>query len=434
MFENLPPIARWTSRNCLDVNAGGPRAFEKPAAELYDRLAKDSTWKPLLEHASSLRDGLTCQIIPEEIARGDLHLLLRIKFCDGIIWVARMLLPVSTAHSDDIIRSMEVAMESEVVTMMYVKANSTIPVPEVYGYNTSHKNAIGAPYMLIEHVQGTSLFWKCLAPDYNHVHHVKVIKQVAIILAQLWTLRFSMIGSLHRRSSDEEIYIGEAIDRSYRSHPPFHTTIEYFNNRLHKYYADALHRWQTEHLDTNQFEEKLDWESLHPDAKDLFLAQAGLTAASMVFTDDVESECSFPLMHGDLSPGNIIVNDECDIVAIIDWSWSSTIPAEQFGVQSSPFSSALNFIRQAPEDLDRDSVEFVTAFDTYLRSVGQTSSLADGCDSRKLEICKFMTCPSSMLRQQTGLKFLCLVFSRSESESVALVVSMLNEKLQLMSK
>jgi hypothetical protein len=435
MFDNLPPIARWTTRSCLDDSAAGPRAFEKPAAELYDRLSKNSTWNPLLEHASTLRDGLQCQIIPDEIARGDLHLLLRIKFSDGILWVARILLPVSTARSDDITRSMELAMESEVTTMMYVKARSTIPVPEVYGYNVSHKNAIGAPYMLIQHVQGTTLFWKCLAPDYNRVSHVKVIKQVAIILAQLWTLRFSLIGSLHRRSSDDETYVGETVDRSYSIHPPFHTAVEYFNDRLDKFYADAVHRWQTEHLGAHQVEQKVDWESLHSDAQDLLLAQAESVAASIGFSDDsVGSECSFPLMHGDLSPGNIIVNDECDIIAIIDWSWSSIIPSEQFGVQRAPFSSALNFIRQTPEDLDRDSVEFSTAFDTYLCSAGQKPGLADYCRSKEWEICRFITCPSTMLRHQTGLKFLCLIFSGTESESLALVVSMVNEQLRLMSK
>src|ERR1700724_4826765 len=96
--DPLPPIARWTSRRFLDTTAGGPRKFEKPAAELYDRLSSDNSWNPLIQHASEFRNLMPCRVLPDELARGDFHLLLRLMFEDGIIWVARIHLP--TTHSD----------------------------------------------------------------------------------------------------------------------------------------------------------------------------------------------------------------------------------------------------------------------------------------------------------------------------------------------
>lgn len=38
----------------------------------------------------------------------------------------------------------------------------------------------------------------------------------------------------------------------------------------------------------------------------------------------------FVLMHGDLRPPNIIVDDDLSITAIIDWQWSSTVPVSFF--------------------------------------------------------------------------------------------------------
>ncbi|OJD13646.1 hypothetical protein AJ78_05927 [Emergomyces pasteurianus Ep9510] len=38
----------------------------------------------------------------------------------------------------------------------------------------------------------------------------------------------------------------------------------------------------------------------------------------------------FILMHGDLSPPNIVIDDEFNIISILDWEWSSTIPAQLF--------------------------------------------------------------------------------------------------------
>ncbi|EEP78740.1 predicted protein [Uncinocarpus reesii 1704] len=38
----------------------------------------------------------------------------------------------------------------------------------------------------------------------------------------------------------------------------------------------------------------------------------------------------FVLMHGDLQPPNIFVDDDLNIVSVIDWEWSHTIPLQMF--------------------------------------------------------------------------------------------------------
>ena len=43
-------------------------------------------------------------------------------------------------------------MQSEVATMAYVRQNTSVPVPEVFSYDCTTDNAVGAPYMLMERI------------------------------------------------------------------------------------------------------------------------------------------------------------------------------------------------------------------------------------------------------------------------------------------
>ena len=40
----------------------------------------------------------------------------------------------------------------------------------------------------------------------------------------------------------------------------------------------------------------------------------------------------FILMHGDLRPPNIVIDDNYNIISILDWEWSHTIPLQLFAV------------------------------------------------------------------------------------------------------
>lgn len=51
----------------------------------------------------------------------------------------------------------------QVATMTYVKQQTTIPVPTVYGYCKDEHNPIGCPFMIMEHV--------CALLDFSHFNH-----------------------------------------------------------------------------------------------------------------------------------------------------------------------------------------------------------------------------------------------------------------------
>lgn len=45
-------------------------------------------------------------------------------------------------------------MESEIATMSFVRQHSTIPIPEIHGYDLDKANAVGAPYLLMSALLG----------------------------------------------------------------------------------------------------------------------------------------------------------------------------------------------------------------------------------------------------------------------------------------
>lgn len=90
-------------------------------------------------------------------------------------------------------------MDSEVATMEFVRAHTTIPVPKVYAYDSSRQNSIGAPWILLERFE---------AETYASVEHTLsssqqegIGKQIAEWTHQLRGLSFDKIGCLYSRNN-----------------------------------------------------------------------------------------------------------------------------------------------------------------------------------------------------------------------------------------
>ncbi|OMP87981.1 hypothetical protein BK809_0008075 [Diplodia seriata] len=88
-------------------------------------------------------------------------------------------------------------MQLEVSTMEYVRMNTTIPVPKVYAFNSSMKNALGLEWLLMEKVNGTSYAEaeKTMSFDAK----VELHRTVADWVHQLSQLTFDKMGCLYRR-------------------------------------------------------------------------------------------------------------------------------------------------------------------------------------------------------------------------------------------
>ena len=83
--------------------------------------------------------------------------------------------------------------ESEIATREYVRKHTSIPVPETYYVNLDPTNPVGAPFVLMEHLQGRNLcsMWRDLKTEFR----LAALSELAKVLAQLAGLRSDVIGS-----------------------------------------------------------------------------------------------------------------------------------------------------------------------------------------------------------------------------------------------
>ncbi len=108
---------------------------------------------------SSLREEAVAEIDPNvEPDMGKANILYRIQMPCGTVWMARLhnSQPGKSTITDEKVRLAHERklLESEIATMKFVRANTYIPVPEIYGFSISDDNELGMPYIIMECMPG----------------------------------------------------------------------------------------------------------------------------------------------------------------------------------------------------------------------------------------------------------------------------------------
>jgi aminoglycoside phosphotransferase (APT) family kinase protein len=91
------------------------------------------------------------------------------------------------------------AFTSQVFTMRFIRKETTIPIPEVYAFDTTVANEIGAPYILMSFIPGFtvgSLWFDQTGPTPLEERRLRTLDSVAKAMAQLQKFRFDKIGAL----------------------------------------------------------------------------------------------------------------------------------------------------------------------------------------------------------------------------------------------
>lgn len=82
--------------------------------------------------ASKLRGGQHCLCDTSQVpACGSCNWTILISFHDGVEWVLRSPLNYGAINSDE---TNLLLLASEAAALMYIRAKSTIPIPEVFAY------------------------------------------------------------------------------------------------------------------------------------------------------------------------------------------------------------------------------------------------------------------------------------------------------------
>jgi len=138
-----------------------------PCSNKDIRLADiKNTNPPVVKVALKLRDpqgtqGLTAKVL--DTASGSYNLVYTVLFSDGTQVVVKI---NQAAHRKGKCAcwtewrpNTPFRMESEVRTLRQIKRLTTIPVPIVYGFNSSFDNELGFPYMVMELLPGRSAWY-----------------------------------------------------------------------------------------------------------------------------------------------------------------------------------------------------------------------------------------------------------------------------------
>ena len=75
-----------------------------------------------------------------------------LRFRDDSRWVARLRMTAIEADDGDSVA--ELLLRREVDCIQLVRERTTVPVPKIFGYMSSSRNEIGAPFMLMECLSG----------------------------------------------------------------------------------------------------------------------------------------------------------------------------------------------------------------------------------------------------------------------------------------
>ena len=261
-----------------------------------------------------------CKVDPKP-ARGSYNLVFFIDFDDGKSWVLKIPANGQLRCWDDFSAG---ALASEAFTMRWIKEKTTIPVPEVYGFDTSLDNALGCPYIMMEYIKGQSLYQGWFNPQATPARleqfRARALQTIAAAMVQLHNFRFHTSGSLRFgvdgkpygfQSAKVVDFLGTADrsqddpsrDAQFAKKGPFKDPMDFllFNlNRQESMYCDSA-RVRGLHESLRLFTQ---W-TLEPVSGDRF---------------------PFVLGHPDFDLQNILVKEDGTLCGILDWDGVGAVP------------------------------------------------------------------------------------------------------------
>jgi len=255
--------------------------------------------------------------------------------------------------------------ESEAATLTHLRANTSIPVPRVFAWDSSPDNELGFEWILMEKLDGVPLVdvWRKIEWERKLV----LIESLAGLVNQLGSYRFDRIGSLYFESAltscIDDLCEERKVDDTSENHGlksvadeqfpatcdhanplvfaigPIFTPTFYLDNRLYLPGNRGPYRYASEWLRA-EIEMQLRWvkpgriEGDRSYAKDFEKevpeieteCHRYLQIIPRIFSDGEGS--SYRLHHADLNLANILVSPESfGITGIVDWELINIVPS-----------------------------------------------------------------------------------------------------------
>ena len=268
----------------------------------------------------------------DELLFGKRKVLYRLRMPDNSLWVARLHKTLYnktavTDHTTRITKQM-LLVESEVATMQFVKENTQIPVSKVSGYDFTYANVLGTPYILMEYIAGKSYpFPFSRQRPIKDDDLIRIHTQLKDFAWQLSKQPFDKIGQLRFATGEKRgVAIGPIIDRKERLYGPFTSSRTFY-----KECAKTVYEFETRRHslgEDSNVEDSLESAALH-----------------VLAAEHAGKECfdsgPFILQHADMHWQNLLFDEQCTIVGVMDWEWTQTVPVNSFNLLPWNFASKM---------------------------------------------------------------------------------------------
>lgn len=299
--------------------------FKKDRRDFLERLLSldSASFDFITKKAAGLRNGIKCQVDRSLTSSGTYNVAFPIKFDDGVYWLLRIRRPKNQSRSTE-----DQLMKSSIATMMYLKDNKRIPIPEVYFSCSSWDNPLRAPFIVMELIDGIPISKAYVLDPEKPWRQNEVCDQICRIANEFSNLRFEKIGALFP-TKDLDIYdVKATFDWRGSRYYPGDSRYDGFRKAKEYYTALADKSWDRERQVFRTvrlpLSESWRWETTSDGYKRLFAAYLYLKCLSLVQWDKVHDE--FCLQHQDFYLQNFLIDKNDKVVALIDLDWASTVP------------------------------------------------------------------------------------------------------------
>ncbi|KAK4219502.1 hypothetical protein QBC37DRAFT_410181 [Rhypophila decipiens] len=230
----------------------------------------------------------------------------------------KLIIRVPAADKDGLNQTAAKAMESQKATLRLIATTTRgwVPVPEVYEFDATKDNTIGAPYICMRFLPGlkVSEVWKEASEDVR----LKILTSVAQSMAQLKELRAHQIGSLQM---DDKWHVTTGPCYHYKQQEDGSTSTIESGGPFDTIKSYLLHYFQWPKNTAGELDKG-------PEAR------AAISVISMALQKfhlhHHEKEPSEKFMFGLAPPGfdsqNIMVDDQGNLTGVLDWDLVRVLP------------------------------------------------------------------------------------------------------------
>ncbi|ESZ92168.1 hypothetical protein SBOR_7463 [Sclerotinia borealis F-4128] len=247
---------------------------------------------------------------------------------------------------------------SEVATIAYVKAYTTVPVPHILAWSDDSKNPIGSEYIIMKHVEGVQLQerWSTMSGS----QYTKCVQSICMTMKQLAALEFPAYGSIHFENASFDSTLKIPFGKGFCIGP--HCSTTYWGCNTSDTGRGGITAPTGPWKDLAAYSlglianghSKLPSSDIHISRPSYFSTikehQSLLDSAQNILqnltTQPQIKHASAPtLLHADLHARNIFVSDEDPtlITCLIDWQSSSIEPAFIYASEVPDFATSPDF-------------------------------------------------------------------------------------------